>query len=90
MNFENLRKEMTQISRSFDELIYDSPATPPRGTCGLYTPKRLRFKTSPDRGRQDALDIMLSEESDRQITDDLLEHYDWTPIELKHASTQTE
>ena len=83
---------MVEISRSFDALLEDamgSPATPPRGTCGLYTPERLRFKRTPDRRRQEALDIMLTEESDRQITDDLLENYDWTPIEFKDASTQT-
>ena len=89
MDYTNIRKEMSAISASFDELLEDSVPTSPQGTCGFYTPQRLRFKTTPKKNSQDSMDLTLTQESHRQITDDLLEHYDWTPLEFADASTQT-
>jgi len=89
---EQIKKDMVGISRSFDELLEDttdSAASPSRGTCGFYTPERLRFKTTPKKNRQDSMDLTLVQESQRQIADDLLEQYDWTPLEFADASTQT-
>jgi len=85
---------MKIISSAFDDLLEaKTPRTPvgspARGTCQFHQPDLMRFKTTPDRGRSDQMDLMLSDEGDRLLSEQMLDHYDWTPLEFADASTQT-